>query len=176
MTRTGNKARATTPSTKSPPNVSPPPQKKPPRLKPQPSPTPILVSPLSTTSPDKGPTPKRPASPGSLNTHQRTGQRRKAQANKTTPGYGTQHAAPWVAHLRAFTQPERHLPPHTPPHQTDANKEQPATTPRRHPTRRPPTRQAKPDGPDPEENHHQQPDTHNSQGYNKAAHQVPLTW
>ena len=136
--------------------------------------------PLSTTNPDKSPTLGHPAN---HDMHQRTGQRRKAQAHKSHPGYGTQHAAPWVAHLRAFTHPERHPPPHTPPHQTDANKEQPATTPRRHPTRRPPTRQAKPDGPDPEENHHQQPttahqhpDTHNSQGYNKVAHQVPLTW
>ena len=36
--------------------------------------------------------------------HQRTGQRRKAQAHKSHPGYGTQHAAPWGAHLRAPTR------------------------------------------------------------------------
>lgn len=48
--------------------------------------------PLSTTNPDKSPTLGHPAN---HDMHQRTGQRRKAQAHKSHPGYGTQHAAPW---------------------------------------------------------------------------------
>ena len=89
--------------------------------------------------------------------HQRTGQRRKAQAHKSPPGYGTQHAAPWGAHLRAPTRyvTSSHL--HTPgvPHQAEANKEQPTTAP--DPSERTPGKAQRRQTANAMENHHQQP-------------------
>ena len=84
--------------------------------------------PLSTTNPDKSPTLGHPAN---HDMHQRTGQRRKAQAHKSHPGYGTQHAAPWghtfapppdMSRLHTFThqgsptrlRPTRNNPPPAP--------------------------------------------------------------
>ena len=110
--------------------------------------------PLSTTNPDKSPTLGHPAN---HDMHQRTGQRRKAQAHKSHPGYGTQHAAPWGAHLRAPTRyvTSSHL--HTPgvPHQAEANKEQPTTAP--DPSERTPGKAQRRQTANAMENHHQQP-------------------
>ncbi len=110
--------------------------------------------PLSTTNPDKSPTLGHPAN---HDMHQRTGQRRKAQAHKSHPGYRTQHAAPSVAHLRAPTRyvTSSHL--HTPgvPHQAEANKEQPTTAP--DPSERTPGKAQRRQTANAMENHHQQP-------------------
>ena len=100
MTRTRNKTRATTP-----PNAPPP------HLKPHP--TPILVSPLSTTSPDKGPTLRHPASPGSPSTHQTDRPNKKSTGKQNHPGCGTQYPHPgWHIFAPSHNLSDPHLHTH----------------------------------------------------------------
>jgi len=120
LTRTRNKTRATTP-----PNAPPP------HLKPHP--TPILVSPLSTTSPDKGPTLRHPASPGSPSTHQTDRPKKKSTGKQNHPGYGTQYPHPgWHIFAPSHTLSDTHL--HT--HHLRPTRNNPPPAPGKPPTHR----------------------------------------
>ena len=156
MTRTGNKARATTPSTKSPPNPYPGVPHYPPRTQ--------IRAPHSDTQ---------------QTTTCTSGQAKEEKYRHTKATQGTEPNTP---HLGGTpSRPTRYVTSshlHTPgvPHQAEANKEQPATTPRRRPTRRPPPGQAKPDRqrhrtpPNDTDTQHNQPD---QQASDPTRHQHP---